>query len=287
MSVSQTDSTVTVSIGSSEVKILRYGATVLSWTIDGKEQLWLSESAKLDGTKAVRGGIPLVFPVFGKATEGPTAALPQHGFARTSTWEYLGQTSEKPVAAIQFGLGPENLSEEAKKQWDYNFTLIYTVTIDDTNKTLETRMSVENAEQSKDFDFNILFHTYLRVPEIANVEVTGLQAVPVHDKVTVSKYVEQAAKVTVSGEVDRVYENVPGTVSIDVDNKPYLSVTRDNVNDVVVWNPWTEKAEGLADFTPKQGFHHMICIEAGDVSKWQKLAAGAKWEGGQTIKAHL
>jgi hypothetical protein len=32
----------------------------------------------------VRGGIPLVFPVFGKATEGPTAALPQHGFARIS-----------------------------------------------------------------------------------------------------------------------------------------------------------------------------------------------------------
>ncbi|KAG5357996.1 Glucose-6-phosphate 1-epimerase [Yarrowia sp. B02] len=287
MSVSQTDSTVTVTLGASEVQILRYGATVLSWKVDGKEQLWLSESAKLDGSKAVRGGIPLVFPVFGKSSEGPTAALPQHGFARTSTWEYLGQTSEKPVAAIQFGLGPENLSAEAKKQWDYNFTLIYTVTLDDANKTLETRMSVENAEQDKPFDFNILFHTYLRVPEIASVEVTGLQATEVKDKVTVSSYVEQAAKVTVSGEVDRVYENVPGPVNVDVDNKPYLTVTRDNVKDVVVWNPWTDKAEGLADFTPKQGFHHMICIEAGDVAQWQKLAAGSKWEGGQKIKAHL
>lgn len=287
MSVSQTDSTVTVTLGSSEVQILRYGATVLSWKIGGKEQLWLSETAKLDGTKAVRGGIPLVFPVFGKATEGPTAALPQHGFARTSTWEYLGQVSDKPTASIQFGLGPENLSDEAKQQWGYDFTLIYTVAIDDDNKTLETRMSVENAEQSKPFDFNILFHTYLRVPEIAKVEVTGLQAVEVKDKVVSSSYIEQADKVTISGEVDRVYENVPGPVNVDVENKPFLTVTRDNVHDVVVWNPWTEKAEGLADFTPKQGFHHMICIEAGDVSKWQSLAAGSKWEGGQKIKAHL
>ncbi|GMF11178.1 unnamed protein product [[Candida] boidinii] len=45
------------------VKILKYGATVISWQIEGAEQLWLSSAAKLDGSKPVRGGIPLVFPV--------------------------------------------------------------------------------------------------------------------------------------------------------------------------------------------------------------------------------
>jgi glucose-6-phosphate 1-epimerase len=46
------------------VKILLYGATVISWKDRaGDEKLWLSEAAKLDGTKAVRGGIPVVFPV--------------------------------------------------------------------------------------------------------------------------------------------------------------------------------------------------------------------------------
>lgn len=46
------------------VEILLYGATVISWKdASGSEKLWLSSAAKLDGTKAVRGGIPVVFPV--------------------------------------------------------------------------------------------------------------------------------------------------------------------------------------------------------------------------------
>jgi hypothetical protein len=46
------------------VEVLLYGATVISWKgRGGDERLWLSDAAKLDGSKAVRGGIPLVFPV--------------------------------------------------------------------------------------------------------------------------------------------------------------------------------------------------------------------------------
>lgn len=46
------------------VEVLLHGATVISWKdASGSEKLWLSEKAVLDGSKAVRGGIPLVFPV--------------------------------------------------------------------------------------------------------------------------------------------------------------------------------------------------------------------------------
>ena len=46
------------------VQILLYGATVISWkSSGGKENLFLSEKAHLDGSKPVRGGIPVVFPV--------------------------------------------------------------------------------------------------------------------------------------------------------------------------------------------------------------------------------
>lgn len=40
-----------------------YGATVTSWKINNQEQLFLSQKAHLDGSKPIRGGIPLVFPV--------------------------------------------------------------------------------------------------------------------------------------------------------------------------------------------------------------------------------
>jgi glucose-6-phosphate 1-epimerase len=46
------------------VEVMLHGATVTSWkTATGVENLWLSKSAVLDGSKAIRGGIPLVFPV--------------------------------------------------------------------------------------------------------------------------------------------------------------------------------------------------------------------------------
>jgi glucose-6-phosphate 1-epimerase len=46
------------------VEVLLFGATVISWkSANGTENLWLSNAAKLDGSKPVRGGIPVVFPV--------------------------------------------------------------------------------------------------------------------------------------------------------------------------------------------------------------------------------
>lgn len=47
------------------VEVLLFGATVTSWKSEGgkTENLWLSEKADLSGSKAVRGGIPVVFPV--------------------------------------------------------------------------------------------------------------------------------------------------------------------------------------------------------------------------------
>ncbi len=65
VNISHANSRVSAVLPTGEsVEILLHGATVISWKgKDGDEKLWLSEGAKLDGTKAVRGGIPIVFPV--------------------------------------------------------------------------------------------------------------------------------------------------------------------------------------------------------------------------------
>lgn len=72
------------------------GATVTSWEVDGTERLFVrweklsnrtqpvhlwamrlySRNAIRDGSKAIRGGIPLVFPIFGTKEN---IQLPQHG----------------------------------------------------------------------------------------------------------------------------------------------------------------------------------------------------------------
>src|SRR3954463_4746369 len=44
--------------------------------------LFLSEASKFSKEKAIRGGVPVIFPWFGPNAEN--SALPMHGFARTA-----------------------------------------------------------------------------------------------------------------------------------------------------------------------------------------------------------
>ena len=262
------------------VEILNSGATVFSWKLDGQDVLWLSDAAKLDGSKPVRGGIPLVFPRFGPpGHHPPTDKLPQHGFARNVTWEFLG--SQDDVTA-QWGLGPENLSEEFRAAWNYDFTLIYTVKLED--KALITSLEVENTD-TKPFEFNVLFHHYLAIPEIEDVAVSGLQGLSFVDKVDDGKIKAASnSEITFSGEVDRQYGNTPSEATVLFKGKPLYITKSSNLTDTVVWNPWDEKASGMSDFYPKSGYHKMVCVEHGSVSKFQSLEPGAKWLGSVTVE---
>jgi glucose-6-phosphate 1-epimerase len=146
-----------------------YGATVTSWkTGNGAEQLFLSTAAALDGSKPIRGGIPLVFPVFGPPPKNhSTSALPQHGFARNSYWEFLGKSSSESLSKkaddtvkLDFGLSTGMLDEASQKKWPYEFGLVYSVTLG--KGKLECQMHVQN-KGAKAFEFQCLFHTYLQI----------------------------------------------------------------------------------------------------------------------------
>src|ERR1700712_5531992 len=76
-----------------------------------------------------------------------TSALPQHGFARNSRWEFLGKsTSEDALDSssvkLDFGLYSSNLSADAKKAWPYDFGVVYSVTL--SKDALLTVVNVRN-----------------------------------------------------------------------------------------------------------------------------------------------
>lgn len=69
-----------------------HGANVIEWTEgggDGKNLLFVSKNAIFNGKKAIRGGIPLVFPHFGNGLGVGASRLPSHGFARISEWSFV------------------------------------------------------------------------------------------------------------------------------------------------------------------------------------------------------
>lgn len=288
MSVEETETQVILTHkNGSTVKILKYGANVLSWkTACGTEKLWISSAAKLDGSKAVRGGIPLVFPVFGKAKteDHPTSPLPQHGFARNSHWEFLGQTTESPLT-VQFGLGPENVDPELYKLWGngkYDFTLILSVSLDE--ESLKTSIEVENTGKEA-FEFNWLFHTYFQVPDITDVLVTNFTDALCYDQLLAEEYSEKAPMILFHEEFDRIYKNVDQHKFAQIVDKGKVltQVQRDGLPDCVVWNPWIKKSAGMGDFEPKTGYQNMLCIEPGYVNSYNDLQPGKKWVGSQLL----
>lgn len=228
--------------------------------------------------------------VFGTApNHAATSKLPQHGFARNSTWEFLNSSTSESTGKsdnsvkLDFGLSAASLSEEAKKLWPYPFSLQYSVTL--TPDNLSTGIVITN-QGEQPFEAQLLLHTYLRVKDISKVSVTGLDEAAYVDKVDGAKTKKQSGTVTITGETDRVYTPAKGPsepVVVSEGGSQKFSIVRDNLDDVVVWNPWIEKAAGMGDFAPKDGYKNMICIEAGAVNGWTKLEAGDAFEGAQII----
>lgn len=279
MSATLTDKVVTIEHSSgATAKVALFGATVISWDTNGTEHLFVSKQAILDGSKAIRGGIPLVFPIFGTK---PQISLPQHGFARNSYWDYLGiLTENEKEVSVRFALKDNQLTKEQRQAWPHSFRLVYTVTL--TAKSLKTYLTVKN-EDSDTMEFNTLLHTYFRVKNIADVSVEGLQNYTYADKVlSGATDVENRDKITISSEVDRVYQNVKDHLELNLGDGNKIAIDKSGMKDTVVWNPWIEKAKGMGDFGDEE-YKEMICVETGSVAQWVRMEAGQSWTGGQTL----
>ncbi|SLM33788.1 Glycoside hydrolase-type carbohydrate-binding, subgroup [Lasallia pustulata] len=292
------------------VEVLLHGATIISWkTANGKENLFVSSKARLDGSKAVRGGIPIVFPVFGPPPKNhATSELPQHGLARTSHWEYLGKTSSESTSGgdssvkLDFGLSSEMVGTDLQDHWPEKFGLTYSVTL--SPQGLETSLQVSNVGKST-WEFQVLLHTYLRVDNISDVIIQGLEATPFTDKVAFAEQQEAMKNewepsgspaaperttpsmdvISIKSETDRVYHNAQdGPIRVLHKGSPRFEIVRDMLGDVVVWNPWEKKAAGMNDMGEGE-WKNFVCVEAGSVSSWTKLESGETWEASQIMKA--
>src|SRR5215216_5952539 len=148
-------------------EIHRHGAHVTSWRPagDGEERLYLSGRSGFEGTAAIRGGVPVVFPQF--ALEGP---LPRHGFARTMAWS-LGGIAREADGAAEAELVLRD-SAETRALWDAGFKAVLAVTV--IARQLSIALQVENTGDSP-FSFTAALHTYLRVRDVAEAEIVGLR----------------------------------------------------------------------------------------------------------------
>jgi glucose-6-phosphate 1-epimerase len=64
----------------------------------GLERLFLSSMSALDGSRAIRGGVPVIFPQFAERGSGM-----RHGFARTANWRVLDSGVQDGAAFAVLG----------------------------------------------------------------------------------------------------------------------------------------------------------------------------------------
>jgi len=250
-------------VGEDSVELCRHGGQVLTWRgADGWDRLFLSRAAVFAAGKAIRGGVPVIFPQFGA---GP---LPKHGFARDRAWELADSAADRVLLRLQD-------SAATRALWPHLFRLELAVSVAPDTLRLAVRVANRGAES---FTFTFALHTYFKVAEISLTQLHGLEGVVFRDDLAGgARYPETRKIITVAAEVDRVYENAPEELRItDAGHGREFLVGRRNLPDAVLWNPWSGKARRLPDFL-REEYRRMLCVETGSIATPVSLAAGAAW----------
>lgn len=253
-----------------------YGAHVVSWTPAGEEEsrLYLSGATELRPGAAIRGGVPVIFPQF--ASEGP---LPKHGFARVREWSVVdGPRVAGDAAIATLGLVAD---ERTRAVWPHDFAAEIAVRVG--GRSLEVALSVVNAG-AEQFRFTAALHTYLRVDDVAETRVAGLQGTTYRDSAAGAlERLDSDPFVSISGEIDRVYLDAPPRLELREPRRT-TRVEMHGFRDTVVWNPGAERASRLADLD-RGGERHMLCVEAATVRTPVAVEMGERWRGAQTLTA--
>jgi len=270
------------------VEVLYYGATVISWKSpdvaggEPLERLFVSSKASLNGSKPVRGGIPVVFPVFGAPELPQFSKLKQHGYARSSTWNFTSVLiDDDSSVSVKLSLGT---TPEVKAVFDFPVFLEYVVTL--AERELGTDIHVTNQSDKDPLQFQALFHNYIRAPA-NDVKISPLTGKNYFDKTEATPGARAAPKheqrkaVDVQKFTDSVYEDAGQTYDVTW-SQGGIQIKTEGLKDLVVWNPQETAGKAIGDMEDG-GWEKYVCVEPGHVRGYVPLPAGGHWVGKQIL----
>jgi len=170
--MSQALALITLSDAANRVLIApERGAIVTSFTVGGRELLYMDAATLADRTKNVRGGIPILFPFPGKLhddtwrRDGREGVMAQHGFARQLPWTVAAQTAPNEVS-----LSLESTAATLQQYpWPFHATLTYTL----TGANLRCVLRVKNVGDAT-LRYALGFHPYFNVQDKSQVSIGTL-----------------------------------------------------------------------------------------------------------------
>ena len=149
---------------------------------------------------------------------------------------------------------------------------------------MQTTLQVHNTD-TQTLSFTGALHTYLAVDDIDLADLQGLGGLQEWDAVADVHGVADDV-LYFDGEFDRVYArevSAPAHALRLQDGQGVLHIEQSaSWANTVVWNPGENKCAGLADMT-RDGFAHMLCVEAAQVYTPVHVPAGGQWSGWQRL----
>ena len=256
-----------------QATVTLYGGHLVSWqTSDGQERLFCSRNSALDGSRAIRGGVPVIFPQFGARGTGM-----RHGFARVATWQLESTGDADGAAWAQFILQHTDLPDAIATTWPWAFTLRLRVAVQ--GLSLELQLSVHNTGEQA-FPFSAALHSYFAIDQLGEARIGGLQRVRYSDE-TPQDALQAEELLQFADKLDRIYYQLPGALTLQSGSHT-LRLEQQGFTDAVVWNPGAQDAAALPDLADDE-YQRFICIEPALIQP-DTLAAGAQWTGRQHLE---
>lgn len=218
-----------------QAEVSLYGAQVLQWTPTGQlPVIFMSPRAEFKSGKALRGGIPLCWPWFGKNSEDPS--LPSHGVARVSLWQ-LADSEELPDGTVKLVLALPPQQEMMPSS----------AVVMELGSSLTLRLLTLDVPRT--MPFSAAMHTYFAVSDYEKVAVTGLE------ESAFSEFASDALPhsedpLIPAGHIDRIYCPVQENQEITIHDPAWqrsIRISRRGSGSVVVWNPGDRLADGMHD----------------------------------------
>jgi glucose-6-phosphate 1-epimerase len=255
-----------------EAIVSTYASQVLSFKPAGAAQdlLFLSDAAYYLQGKATKGGVPVCWPWFGPDPEGKGRAA--HGFVRNRQWQVIS-TAQLEGGETQIVLGVDS-DADTKEIWPADFELRAEIRV---GRTLEISLVTRNLGNAP-LSITQGLHTYFSVGDAAQSQVLGLEGCRYIDKLDGGAEKQQTGAVTINGEVDRIYLDVAGDLTlIDAVLNRRINISHEGSNSAVVWNPWIDTTASMADLQ-NDDYKFMLCVETTNAGPDKvEIAAGGEY----------
>ena len=235
---------------SASCHIALHGAHVTSYIRNGVERFFVSEQAIMDGTKPIRGGVPICWPWFGQLHPDIQEHKIAHGLVRNQPWRILAQTHSENTSSVT--LSPSNLDQSL---WPKGLSCIVKITL---NESLEIRLTSIN-DSSEPITFTAALHSYFAVSDVSEIQLRGFgKAHQYIDNNSGLRYDFDDEIYPIHDEVDRVHLLPAPSTTIECDAA--VTMTHQGHDSLVVWNPGVDKAMSLGDLANEE-YRQFLCIE--------------------------